>query len=353
MSIDRENDRRLPWFPGSAWEPQSGEALPRCAGPCDAERRDEAFPGGAWERGSPGPAGARGRSRRGFTLIELLVVAAMISILIALLLPAVQQAREAARRNQCKANLVNLGVALHNYLDAHGVFPPGSQHDTGPILSTPPGYHMGWLTQLLPHLEESAAWHQLDFTQSVYAGVHDAVRNHQPQILLCPSDPDLRPATFVSSDGVWSLETRPTSYFGFHHDVEAPIDVDQNGVLFLNSSVGERDIPDGLSQTLIVGEGYNDPDSHLGWMSGTRSSLRNGGPTINQFSSRTWRNATLAATRPDASQPDFVGGFGSNHTGGAHFLMGDGSARFLSENINVLTYRILIHRRDGNDAGEY
>ncbi len=293
------------------------------------------------------------RSTRGFTLIELLVVAALIAILVSLLLPAVQQAREAARRTRCKVNLVNIGVALHNYLDAHGVFPPGSQNAAGPIASTPPGYHMGWLTQLLPYLEETAAWRQLDFTQSVYAPIHDRVRKHQPQILLCPSDQDLHPNTFVSKDGVWTLETRPTSYFGFHHDVEAPIDVDQNGVLFLNSSMGERDLPDGLSQTLIVGEGYNDPSSLLGWMSGTRSSLRNGGTTINSMTPRNWRNATLAATRPDTTQPDYVGGFGSNHTGGGHFVLGDGSIRFLSENIAPAVYRSLIHRTDGADAGEF
>jgi prepilin-type N-terminal cleavage/methylation domain-containing protein/prepilin-type processing-associated H-X9-DG protein len=292
-------------------------------------------------------------SRGGFTLIEMLVVAALMAILVALLLPAVQQAREAARRARCRTNLINLGVALHNYLDAHGVFPPGSQNAAGPIASTPPGYHMGWLTQLLPHLEESAAWHQLDFTQSVYAPVHDAVRRHQPEVLLCMSDPHVHPNTFVSKDGVWRLETRPTSYFGIHHDVEAPIDVDQNGVLFLNSSVGERDLPDGLSQTLVIGESAAEYNATLGWLSGTRSSLRNGGFLLNAGVPTGWGPPLTGQAGLDPAQPEYVGGFNSFHTGGGHFLMCDGSARFLSQNINRPVFRSLIHRTDGSDPGEF
>lgn len=277
----------------------------------------------------------------------------MISILVALLLPAVQQSREAARRAHCKTNLINLGVALQNYLDAHSVFPPGSQNDTRPIASTPPGYHMGWLTQLLPHLGESAAWHQLDFTQSVYADVHDQVRRHQPEVLLCPTDPHLQANTFTSKDGLWTLQTRPTSYFGIHHDAEAPIDVDQNGVLFLNSSVSERDIPDGLSQTLMIGEAAVEYGATLGWLSGTRSSLRNGGlpPSISVPTG--WGPAPQGASGADPTQPDHVGGFSSHHTGGMHFLLCDGSVRFVSQNINLPVYRSLIHRMDGDDPGEF
>src|ERR1700754_2067028 len=91
---------------------------------------------------------------RAFTLIELLVVIAIIAILIALLLPAVQQAREAARRTQCKNNLMQLGIALHNYQMAFEPPPPGVVNSTGPVLNSPSGYHMGWIAQILPYIEQ-------------------------------------------------------------------------------------------------------------------------------------------------------------------------------------------------------
>src|SRR5829696_3130788 len=93
--------------------------------------------------------------REGFTLIELLVVIAIIGVLIALLLPAVQAAREAARRSQCVNNLMQLGLALHNYESAHEVLPPGVVNPTGPIQNTPHGYHFSWLTQILPYIEQT------------------------------------------------------------------------------------------------------------------------------------------------------------------------------------------------------
>ena len=98
---------------------------------------------------------------RGFTLIELLVVIAIIAVLIALLLPAVQQAREAARRTQCKNNLVQLGLALQNYEMAHERLPPGTVNVTGPIKSEPAGYHMGWIVQILPHLDWRAVYEKM------------------------------------------------------------------------------------------------------------------------------------------------------------------------------------------------
>src|SRR3954451_14542119 len=98
----------------------------------------------------------RVRSLPGFTLIELLVVIAIISVLIALLLPAVQAAREAARRVQCVNNLMQLGIALHNYESSYEMLPPGSVNPTGPIVNLPRGYHVSWMVQLLPFIEQKS-----------------------------------------------------------------------------------------------------------------------------------------------------------------------------------------------------
>ena len=123
----------------------------------------------------------------GFTLIELLVVIAIIAVLIALLLPAVQQAREAARRTQCKNNLMQIGLALNNYMMAHEVLPPGTQDDVGPIQSKENGgYHMSWLTQILPFVEQQNVYEHIDFVVPVYDPLNVPVRQQRIATFLCP-----------------------------------------------------------------------------------------------------------------------------------------------------------------------
>src|SRR5438105_322910 len=160
----------------------------------------------------------------GFTLIELLVVIAIISVLIAMLLPAVQQAREAARRVQCKNNLMQIVLALHNYEMAHECLPPGSVDPMRPIRNAATGYHFGWMVQLLPYLDQGPLYRHFDPSVSVYDAANDGARNRNIVMFHCPSNWNLRSATGA------------TSYAGCHHDVEAPIDVDNNGVMFLNSN---------------------------------------------------------------------------------------------------------------------
>lgn len=289
------------------------------------------------------------RKRWGFTLIELLVVIAIIAILIALLLPAVQQAREAARRSSCKNKLLQLNVALQNYEMAHNVLPPGSINPTGPIINQPKGYHASWILQILPYLDERTAFNKFDFNKSVYDPVNKVVASYRIATLHCPSNPN-----------------QGHCYAGVQNDVEAPIGVENNGVFFLNSSVRFDNILDGCSKTLFVGEFIE--GNQLGWVSGTRSTLRNAGNFINsddgniftgqaefeeRFAPEDETILSNSSKTNDDPKNSFVGGFSSYHTGGGHFGIGDGSVRFLSENINQSVYEALANRHDGQLLSEF
>lgn len=273
--------------------------------------------------------------RRGFTLIELLVVIAIIAILISLLLPAVQQAREAARRTQCKNNLMQLGIAMHTYEMAFEMMPSGTVNLTGPIRNIEEGYHMSWLAQLLPAMEQAGLFGNINFNEGAYASLNSGTRAVTIATFQCPSD-DRR-----------SLGS--SNYAGCFGGDDVAIDSDNNGLLFLNSGVGYQEIRDGASNTILAGEKIIPPGlNDLGWMSGTMATLRNtevpinagwdiGGSRSNRGGSRT----PLPAPSDTATS-----GFSSQHTGGAQFVFADGSVRFLSENINNQTYSHLGNRED-------
>jgi prepilin-type N-terminal cleavage/methylation domain-containing protein len=283
---------------------------------------------------------ARSGYSAGFTLIELLVVIAIIAVLIALLLPAVQQAREAARRTSCKNNLMQLGLAMANYEMAHETLPPGTINLTGPIENKEQGYHVSWIVHLLPYLDESNVYRAFNFDFGVYDDVNQTPRATMLEVLRCPSE--FRPN--AATPGV-----ALSSYAGCHHDVEAPIDVDNNGVLYLNSQVRYEDIPDGSSNTILIGEKrLSTPD--FGWASGTRSTLRNTGNLPNtQANTQAGAEATVGDDEPAPPANEF----GSAHTGGSQFGLGDGSARFISENINLEVFQLLGNRADGKIVSDF
>jgi len=291
------------------------------------------------------------RRQRGFTLIELLVVIAIIAVLIALLLPAVQQARESARRHQCQNNLMQLGLALHEYHLSHRVFPPGSVNLTGPIDNGQSGYKFGWIVQLLPFMDEMNLYKALDPNRGIYEQTQIDFVRMSPNGLRCPSSPLAR----IDST---------SSYAGCHHDVEAPINTDDNGMLFLNSSVRLSDVADGQQYTLFASEIR---DSGL-WQVGSRMSLRNTGTQIDT------RTETMRLRKPGITlpvNPQFipddsevagpgspdprtsVDGFGSYHTGGANALFVDGSVRFIGSSIDAGLYQNLGNRRDGKIVTEF
>ena len=277
------------------------------------------------------------------------MVSAINAVLISLLLPAVQAAREAARRVQCVNNLMNIGIALQNYESSYELLPPGVVNDTGPIQNAPRGYHASWILQILPFVEQGAVARRFDDRVGVYSAENTTVRCISMNILSCPSD--------GGGAGGGPGSVARNNYAACHNDVEAPIDVNNKGSFYLNSSLRSEDITDGTSNTIFVGEKLR-ADSALGWASGTRDTLRNTGTPIN-------KTVTLAGFFPGEDDPvgtearpipgapaagkgfTQVGGFASPHAGGANFNLGDGSVRFLKNSINAEVYHYLGNRADG------
>ena len=308
------------------------------------------------------PAGAARPAA--FTLIELLVVIAIIATLIGLLLPAVQSCREAARRAGCSNNVLQLGLALHNYEFHRETFPAGVTDAAGPVKSRPEGKHVSWIVRILPYLEEKAlAAHFKDADGAYAAGNAPVVATVIPT-LICPSSSANSTETWPvgagrdeAGDGADAPGPRErtvavSNYAGSHHDVEAPIAADNHGMLFLNSAVRFKDIEDGSSRTLLIAERVSPPRrpedlygarDDLGWASGTRSTLRNTSSLI-----RYADNSDRAALAAKVADPLFVGGFGSFHIAGIAVAgMADGAIKQLTEDIDPDVLRQLGHRADG------
>ncbi|MCA8988237.1 MAG: DUF1559 domain-containing protein [Planctomycetaceae bacterium] len=319
-------------------------------------------------------------TRRGFTLIELLVVIAIIAVLVALLLPAVQQAREAARRSSCKNNLKQLGLALHNYHDTFTVLPPGyiSRNINSTAMASMesgPGY--AWGTMILAFLEGGNIYDQITFEQDAQTAGNIPLARTVIPTFLCPTDP--APQVFTVTDTASNTyELASANYvgvIGYGSVSMAPGNPPGKGAFYRNSNTKLRDITDGTSQAMLVGErmhrhdfvaGMTGVDANATWYAAIPNVSRPAGMMM--ASMVEWQGSLVlghigqpAMTTPmpmpamnhTPNSTNHIVNFSSLHKGGIQFLMADGSVHFLSENIHFATYQQLGQISDGAVLGEF
>ena len=312
--------------------------------------------------------------RRGFTLVELLVVVAIIGTLVGLLLPAVQSARESARRRACSNNIRQLGVALLHVHDHNGRFPSGWQSADE---DEHPGW--GWSARLLPQVDEGPTYDGIDFSLPIYEAadpaIHADVRTKAVSVFLCPSDIS---GPTESNRGVFGIgaedgmhedehghgddhdhdhgdshgyhpvdggdletlcEVAKSNYvgsFGWQAEVDEAPDFG-DGVFFRNSRVGLKDLTDGTSQTLLVGERM----SRLGcstWLG-----------VIHGAEAARARVVGVGDHLPNTGE--HFDDYTSAHLQGVNFVFADGSVRFLNDAIDLEVFRGLCTRRGGELEG--
>lgn len=324
--------------------------------------------------------------RTGFTLVELLVVIAIIGLLIALLLPAVQAAREAARRSQCRNNFKQIGLALHNYHDTHGSFPPGYISVVGPggpADDRGPGW--GWAAMVLPYLEQANVHQQIRFDRDITDPLNAAIRATSLSIFRCPSDvgnptftvdalgdatPNYStPLTDINGNAVW---VGTSNYVGVFGNPEITVDpgllssapersAAHRGMFCRNAAVRMADVTDGTSNTLFVGErsvnlAYA---TWTGAVTGGQVPPRNpnpygyppeGAPVL--ILGHTG-DASDAVPHTPNSPANHVDDFWSLHPQGVNFLLVDGSVRNINSTINAQAWWALGTRAGGEVVGDY
>ncbi len=335
-------------------------------------------------------------SQQGFTLIELLVVIAIIAVLIALLLPAVQQAREAARRTQCRSQLKQLGIALHNYHDTHQQLPPGAvyqgvNYDPGPPVhpigdGRDVGWGATWITLILPHFDQAPLYNQYNFSQPARAAVNSPATRTPIAVLRCPSSEELS-RTLTESGGEFAKGNYAANFsaddalsmadwlFDGGTTYCAPFSaIAQHGMRF-------SAIADGLSNSIFLSEilGYNAGDDGRGAWAHVVGPVFNGNTHdfCNPLSGVCRNNGTLdfiltpncvkciqnatgdaPAHCANAANAFCVDGNGGNaarsrHTGGVHVVLGDGAVRFIGDNISAAVWHALLTARGNEIIGEY
>jgi len=330
-----------------------------------------------------------------------LVVIAIIAILIGLLLPAVQKVREAAARMKCQNNLKQIGLALHNYENSNGYFPPGYTDGNTSTTSTPdndvgPGW--GWAAYVLPYLEQGNVFNQINFSQPVGTGVNAAVSQLQLSVFQCPSDPFQQsysiydssfsnPIATVASGNYVGCNGWEECFNGASGNPQAGPGTDGGsgvfgpggaGVFYRNSRTRIATVTDGMSNTVFVGERSSNhaPSTWTGavpggrcpaWMATQPVTAPNTSPAQaptgssgSAYDNADYGEALVLAHcntthLPSADFPIFdPDTFYSYHTGkGANFVFGDGSVRFLTSSINPNTYQALATVAGGEVLGDY
>ncbi|WP_437206337.1 DUF1559 family PulG-like putative transporter [Planctomicrobium sp. SH664] len=310
------------------------------------------------------------RQRLGFTLIELLVVIAIIAVLIALLLPAVQQAREAARRSQCKNNLKQIGLAMHNYHDVFNLFPPGLIMQRADPDYTDGGNDKNveswaWGAFLLPYVEQGALYNQLGIGNGTRLDTiinNTDLENTPLAVYRCPSD--IGPAIREYSGYAQWATSNYKACTGHRRDALtlSVVPEARSGIFWQDSKIGIRDVTDGTSNTILVGEiayqrGVLLPRAAV-WIGSLRACGGNSAKDV-------FANARGAINHSNNVSNELNESFSSVHTGGAQFVFGDGSVRFISENIHYVTngsnntsvvdstYERLTAREDGQPVGDF
>ena len=301
-------------------------------------------------------------SHRGFTLIELLVAIAIMAVLMALLVPAVQQAREAARRTECKNNLKQLGLALQNYHSAFGIFPPGAIYD----FERSVGNNATWISMILPYIDQLPLFERADWNASFAATV--APGNPPAEIvsasipnMSCPSDPAhgklalgvFRRGNYAANSGIGPL-----------HSVSNPNDPTRtySGPFTMNSSRSLRDFTDSYSSTVVVAELLNSTHNDFrGVMHYPEGPLyqhdRVPNSTMPDESRGVYclngRLVPCVGTSTTASDRALIYSARSVHSGGVQVALADGSTHFISENISLTTWKALGTQGGGEVVGEF
>lgn len=312
--------------------------------------------------------GTRKGVRGGFTLIELLVVIAIIAVLISLLLPAVQNARESARRTQCRNNLKQIGLALHNYHDAHSAFPPGclAISNAGVAYSSPMSEPSrtqvtggwGWSAMILPFLDQSPLYNNLNVNGKNFPSSPTADTKRILSVFLCPSDytGNIVTSTAMGGDGAndgHAKSSYPAIYgsttVNYINTAAGPT----RGMFWYNSVVRIRDVTDGTSNTLMVTERVWD-----GGDSETRRGAIWAGKCPGSNVPLNAGNKYSAFVRAQ-NHPDWlIKGLNNNsamsrHHDGVFFVLSDGSVRFLTKHTDGATYQRLGQMADGEVISEY
>ena len=330
------------------------------------------------------------RRLKGFTLIELLVVIAIIAILIALLLPAVQQAREAARRSQCKNNLKQLGLAMQTYHDASNQFAqmiwqsPWRAGQIGGVNDWTHGSRGSWMCRILPYVDQAPLAKGMNYEWVNAGGRQPAELQSDPSgkryssyvipTYICLSDaspthngdPNYAKSnygisagnSYMNTQGDCGQNNRGNSFgIGVTHHADGDLASHASGIALRGPwGASIKQLTDGTSSTILVGEGLPQCTDHMwaGWMHFNNVWLTTTAP-INwptHCQGRARVTETITGCH-DWNDHGYSQGFKSDHKGGAHVVMADGSVRFINQTIEWLTYQRLGERRDGKPVSEF